>query len=88
MVSRGARSIIGLGRLFRKYDLNGDRKLQDEEFSNILTDLRLGFDAAQITSLFRLFDAQGNGCINYEEFLRGIRGVMNPFRQELAFRAF
>ena len=40
----------------------------------------MGFNLTQIQSLFKLFDSQGYGCINYDEFLRGIRGEMNSFR--------
>lgn len=37
---------------------------------------------------FRIFDRNGDGNINYEEFLRTIRGSMNDARKKLAYQAF
>ena len=36
----------------------------------------------------KIFDRDNSGTIDYEEFLRGIRGEMNQFRKDLAIRAF
>lgn len=41
-----------------------------------------------IKQAFRIFDKDGSGSIDYEEFLRVIRGSMNQFRQNIALRAF
>lgn len=38
--------------------------------------------------LFAEFDRNGDGVIDYEEFLRGIRGEMNDFRKVIAMKAF
>lgn len=37
---------------------------------------------------FDIFDRDGDGQVDYEEFLRTIRGDMNDFRKQLVFRAF
>jgi Ca2+-binding EF-hand superfamily protein len=34
--------------------------------------------------IFDYFDVNGDGTINYDEFLRAVRGEMNSFRRGLA----
>lgn len=43
---------------------------------------------AEVEELFKLFDVDGSGTITYDEFLKGIRGTMGPFRVELVKLAF
>jgi Ca2+-binding EF-hand superfamily protein len=38
--------------------------------------------------LFKIFDRDRSGKIDYEEFLRGVRGEMNEFRKNLTKKAF
>lgn len=38
--------------------------------------------------MFEYFDIDHSGTIDYDEFLRGIRGPMNDFRKMLAQKAF
>lgn len=38
--------------------------------------------------MFTIFDRDGSGDINYDEFLRVIRGEMNSFRQAIAMKAY
>jgi len=38
--------------------------------------------------MFKLFDRDRSGRIDYDEFLRGIRGEMNDFRVNLSKKAF
>lgn len=41
-----------------------------------------------VQGLFQVFDRDGGGSIDYNEFLRTIRGEMNAGRRALAIRAF
>merc|ERR1740133_797425 len=43
---------------------------------------------AQVGKGFTLFDRDGSGEISYEEFLRMVRGEMNPTRKKIAMQAF
>lgn len=38
--------------------------------------------------IFRIFDSDHSGVISYDEFLRGVVGTMNPFRQNLVKMAY
>ena len=51
-------------------------------------DFRIGMNPAQVTKVFAMFDRDGSGEISYEEFLRMIRGEMNPARKKTAMKAF
>merc|ERR1719263_99208 len=42
----------------------------------------------QTARVFDLFDRDGSGEISYDEFLRMIRGEMNPMRKKIALKAF
>jgi len=77
MKSRGATGIMGMGRKFRIYDDNGDKTLNQEEFHKAMTELRMGLSPEEIHTAFGVFDRDGNGSVDYNEFLRTIRGEMN-----------
>jgi hypothetical protein len=51
-------------------------------------DFRIGLDKAQVGRAFEIFDRDGSGDISYDEFLRSIRGAMNPTRKAVAMKAF
>lgn len=51
-------------------------------------DFRISLPDKDSERLFKIFDLDGSGRINYEEFLRGVRGEMNTFRASLARKAF
>jgi len=88
LAARGARGIIGLGRAFRIMDDNGSRTLDLYEFTKAMKDFMLGFSDTEIRSLYNYFDYDRCGSISYDEFLRTIRGVMNPGRKKLVQQAF
>jgi calcyphosin len=53
-----------------------------------MTDYMLGFSEGEIQTLFREFDLSRNGLIEYDEFLRVIRGPMNETRRAIVAKAF
>jgi len=83
LASRGARGIIGLGKQFRLFDTNHSMSLDKYEFTKCMTDYMLGFSEGEIQALFRQFDISRNGLIEYDEFLRVLRGPMNDFRRKI-----
>ena len=88
LASRGARGIIGLGRQFKIMDDNGSRTLDTYEFTKAMKDYMLGFSDSEITQLFNYFDVDRSGSIDYNEFIRAIRGAMNPMRRKLVGQAY
>lgn len=51
-------------------------------------DFRIGLSPKQVTIAFRIFDRDGSGEISFDEFLRSIRGALNPFRAGIAKKAY
>ena len=86
--ARGARGIIGLGRAFRIMDDDRSRGLGPEEFTKAMHDYGTGFTQDEVNALFTGFDTNRNGVVDYDEFLRFIRGPLNPFRQKLVDQAW
>ena len=80
IAARGARGIIGIGKKFLIADDNNSKTLDKKEFEKAMNDFRCGLTSKQIGIAFNIFDRDGNGEISYEEFLRSIRGKMNPAR--------
>lgn len=86
--SRGTRSICALGRSFKIFDDNGDRKLDHQEGAKAIHDMRVGLDKDECMRVFKIFDRNGDGYIDYDEFLYGVRGEMNQFRKNICMKAF
>lgn len=83
LASRGARGIIGLGKQFRIMDDNNSRNLDLYEFTKAMKDYMLGFSDSEIKTLFNYFDVDRGGAVDYDEFIRALRGPMNPARKKL-----
>lgn len=61
-------------------DDDGSRNLSLGEFRKACRDFRVNIDPAQIDTLFRALDRDGEGNIDYDELLRAVRGPLNSFR--------
>lgn len=86
--TRGARGIIGLSKQFRIMDDNHSLSLDRFEFTKAMQDYMLGFSENEISRLFGHFDYDRSGLIEYDEFLRMIRGPMNANRKRIVMQAF
>lgn len=86
--ARGARGIIGLGKVFSIMDDNGSKSLDFPEFSKGMRDYKIDIPEDQLQVVFNAFDVNRDGTISYDEFLRNIRGDLNPQRLQLVRRAF
>ena len=62
-------------------DDNHSMSLDKYEFTKAMQDYMLGFSEGEIAALFRLFDYNRNGLVEYDEFLRTIRGPISPARK-------
>lgn len=54
-------------------DDDGNRKLSMDEFRKGVQEYGLGFTKDEIFEMFRSFDRDENGSVDYEEFLRSLR---------------
>jgi len=62
--------------------------LDKYEFTKAMQDYMLGFSDQEIGILFKSFDLDRSGLIEYDEFLRVIRGPMNANRKAYVAKAF
>ena len=88
LASRGARGIIGLAKQFRIMDDNHSMSLDKFEFSKAMSDYMLGFSEGEVQTLFAYMDYDRSGLIEYDEFLRTIRGPMNQNRKRIVAKAY
>lgn len=59
--------------LFVGYDLDGDQTLSRQESWNLLTKLHIPLDEASFNGWFKKFDTNGNGSIEFNEFVELMR---------------
>jgi Ca2+-binding EF-hand superfamily protein len=69
-------------------DDNNSRSLDLYEFTKAVKDYMLGFNDGEIKSLYAYFDIDRSGSVDYDEFLRVLRGPMNPNRKKFALQAY
>ena len=69
-------------------DDNNSKTLEMDEFTKAANDYRWELTQKEVELAFNAFDEKNNGSIDYEEFLRTIRGNMNDFRKNLCIQAF
>ena len=85
---RGAMGIFGLSKKFKIMDDDNSGFLSESEFNKAMIECRLELTKQQLKHLFRYFDKSDDGNISYDEFLVGIRGVLNKRRRAMVRLAF
>lgn len=80
LLARGAKTIFGIGRIFKIMDDNGNKTLELPEFAKGVAECKLEFTDVDIRTLFAAFDCDRSGTVNYDEFLRHVRGPLNQNR--------
>jgi len=69
-------------------DDDNSKALNKSEFNKAMGDFALGFTPQQCAALFEYFDVDKGGEIDYDEFLRAVRGPMNNARKQVVAGAF
>jgi Ca2+-binding EF-hand superfamily protein len=69
-------------------DDDNSRSLSINEYKKACRDYRFDLSDTEIEKAFVAFDRNGDGSIDYDEFLRSVRGSMNNFRKKFVDQAF
>ena len=85
---RGVQGICSIARNFRIIDENNSQTIDFNEFKQVCNMYNFGLDDPQLKIIFNNFDLENTGEIDYDEFIRTIRGEMNEFRQNLVQKVF
>ena len=88
ILSRGAKGIIGLQRIFKIMDDDNSKSLNRQEFEKACREFKMQMTSEDMGILFAAFDINRDGTIQYDEFLRIIRGELNANRKALVEKAF
>ena len=83
LVERGTYGIRGLGILFRKVDASASRKVNRHAFAWAMKENGHTLSALEYERVFKYFDRNEEGVIDYIQFLRGIRGELSERRKAL-----
>lgn len=86
--SHGARGFAGLSRKFKIIDDNGNGQIDIYEFTKAIKEFALDWTVQQIQSVFDRFDTDKSKSISFDEFIVGVRGVLNDRRRQLVLQAF
>lgn len=74
--------------MFSVMDRNGNKSLSPVEFKYAMRDYGLPLNEAEITQILKHFDTNKDGQISFDEFLRAIRGSLNPRRLDMVHQAY
>ncbi|XP_028172229.1 calcyphosin-like protein [Ostrinia furnacalis] len=87
-LSHGAAGIMALARAFRRMEIQGNKRLNRDEFVESIKETGLDFSDEDAMELFTRFDKDDTGYIVLEEFLSGIRPPMSDSRRAIVEQAF
>lgn len=69
-------------------DDDGSKTLSKAEFEKACRDFKTDISSVDVGLLFNAFDINRDGVIQYDDFLRAIRGDLNDYRKSIVIRAF
>lgn len=85
---RAGHKIPSLGRVFNTYDSAGARRVDAQEFFVGLNDSGVSLSKEETDSLLAVLDTNGDGNVNYDDFLVAIRGSLSKERSDVVHAAF
>lgn len=88
LARRGIENLIGMERDFRELDTENVQAINYNTFKKACNQFNLELTDQEMRDLFDTFDREGTGVINYDEFIRVLRGELSPNRKELVDNIF
>lgn len=83
IVGRSEGGIRGVSRIFKAMDNNGNGLLDVDDFRWGLMDYGISISKEEAVLVLKHFDRDGNGSVDFNEFLRSIRGELNAARKRI-----
>ena len=80
LILRGPKSIFTFQRMLSIYDRNHSGQISLDDFYTIFQTYNLNFSNSDIQNIFKIFDTNQTGSINYDLMLNNILGEMNERR--------
>ena len=81
IAARGARTISGISRIFKQLDsFDENKRVEPEEMLTGLTEAGVEVTLEEIGILMAKWDEDCSGDLNFDEFLKGLRGYLSEDR--------
>eukprot|EP00993_Chasmostoma_nieuportense_P006056 NODE_666_length_1960_cov_47.563557_g617_i0.p1 GENE.NODE_666_length_1960_cov_47.563557_g617_i0~~NODE_666_length_1960_cov_47.563557_g617_i0.p1 ORF type:complete len:625 (+),score=152.86 NODE_666_length_1960_cov_47.563557_g617_i0:69-1877(+) len=88
MLRGGRNGFRSLTRILRMMDDDGNKQLNRYELQSGLNDYGIHPSQLELDQLMVFFDRDGSGQVSVTEFMRALRGEMNPYRTDLVLQAY
>ena len=75
-------------RCFMIFDDDNTKSLTFENFNKYINNFLVPLSRNQVISLFKLYDKQNSGVINYDSLINDIVGKMSDSRRSIVYNAF
>ena len=85
---KGIRCLISFENNFRALDDDNSQTVDFNSFCNSAEDFHFNLNFEDLKKLFQYFDKNETGRIDYDEFIRAIRGQMSENRKQLIENVF
>ena len=85
---KGLPNLINMESTFRVMDENNEQEIDFNQFCEICQNYEFGLNDQEIKELFMDFDRDGVGKINYDDFIRVMRGELSEKRKNLVRNLF
>jgi len=80
--------VRGLSKIFKAMDSSGNNKLECEEFRNGLGEFGIDITSEDAQALMKRLDSNHDGSVDFQEFLRALKGDLNAARLDVIKRAY
>jgi Ca2+-binding EF-hand superfamily protein len=88
IVERSANGIRGIARIFKAMDENNSKTLDVDDFRWGLKDYGITITKEEATQVLEHFDRDRNGTVDFNEFLRAMKGDLNATRRRYIRMAY